>query len=86
MPETNEPSPGPLIVATKDIEAFAERVIGFAGDAVLDGAIAGGLVPEALVLAAVEVAAGQVEDSERVADWLTRIAACIWEANGPAAP
>ena len=81
-----EPSQGPLVDATKDIEAFAERVIGFVADAVSEGAIAGGLVPEALMLAAVEVAAGQDGDTERVAEWLTRIAARIREANEPASP
>jgi hypothetical protein len=82
---SNEPSQGPLIDATRDIEAFAERVIGFVADAVLDGVIAGGLVPEALMLAAVEVAASQDGDSERVAEWLNRIAKRIREANQPAA-
>jgi hypothetical protein len=83
---SNEPSQGPLIDATKEIEAFAERVIGFVADAVLDGGIAGGLVPEALMLATVEVAASQDGDSERVVEWLTRIAARIREANEPASP
>ena len=83
---SNELSQGPLIDATKDIEAFADRVIGFVADAVLDGAIAGGLVPEALMLAAVEVAASQDGDSDRITEWLTRIAARIREANEPAAP
>lgn len=82
---SNEPSQGPLIDATRDIEAFAERVIGFVADAVLDGVIAGGLVPEALMLAAVEVAASQDGDSERVAEWLNRIAKRIREANQPVA-
>ena len=82
---SSEPSQGPLIDATRDIEAFAERVISFVADAVLDGVIAGGLVPEALMLAAVEVAASQDGDSERVAEWLNRIAKRIREANEPAA-
>jgi hypothetical protein len=82
---TNEPSQGPFIDATKDIEAFAERVIGFVADAVSEGTIAGGLVPEALMLAAVEVAASQDGDSERVAEWLTRIAQRIRDANEAAA-
>lgn len=82
---SNESRPGPLIDATKDIEAFAERVIEFVADAVSDGAVDGGLVPEALMLAAVEVAARQDGDSERVAEWLTRIAKRIREANEPAA-
>jgi hypothetical protein len=76
---------GPLVEEAKDIEAFAERVIGFAGDAVSDGAIDGGLVPEALMLAAVEVAASQDGDSERVAEWLTRIAQRIRDAGELAA-
>lgn len=83
---SNEPSQGPLIDATKDIEAFAERVIGFVAEAVSDGAIAGGLVPEALMLAAVEVAASQDGDPERVAEWLMRIADRIRSADEPAAP
>jgi len=83
---SSEPSQGPLIDATRDIEAFAERVISFVADAVLDGVIAGGLVPEALMLAAVEVAASQNGDSERVAEWLTRIATRIRESNEPASP
>lgn len=83
---SNESRPGPLVDATKDIEAFAERVIEFVADAVLDGAIAGGLVPEALMLAAVEVAASQDGDSERVAEWLTRIASRIRATDDSAAP
>ena len=83
---SKEASQGPLVDTTKDIEAFAERLIGFAADAVLDGAIAGGLVPEALMLAAVEVAMSQDGDSERVAEWLTRIAARIRNVNEPDAP
>jgi hypothetical protein len=83
---SDEPSPGPLVDEAKDIEAFAERLIGFVADAVLDGTIAGGLVPEALMLAAVEVAASQDGDSERVAEWLSRIAQRIRDANEPATP
>jgi hypothetical protein len=77
----SEAGAGPLVEEAKDIEAFAERVIGFAADAVSEGVIAGGLVPEALMLAAVEVAASQDRDSERVAEWLTRIAQRIRDAG-----
>ena len=82
MRMNNEPGPDALADTAQEIEAFAERVIGFVADAVLEGAIAGGLVPEALMLAAVEVAASQDGNAERVAEWLTRIAGRIRDATG----
>lgn len=63
----------PFADTAKDIEAFAKLVIEFTRKSVDAGEIAPAFVPEALLLAAVDLAARHNSDAQGVADWLERV-------------
>lgn len=69
----DERSQDPFADTAKDIEAFAQLVIEFARKSVDTGGIAPAFVPEALLLAAVDLAARHNSDAQGVADWLERV-------------
>ncbi len=70
----SEPDFDEAAEVAKDIEAFAQLTIQHVEQAVDDGAIAPTYAPEALLLAAVELAARHSGDAGQVADWLDRVA------------
>lgn len=82
----SDANPDPLSDASKDIETFAHLAIDHASRAVDDGTIAPAYVPEALLLAACELAARHGGDPEHVAEWLERVAMRLREHTGPEAP
>lgn len=71
--------------AAQDIEAFAREAIDFAERAIDEGMVAPAYVPEALLLAAVELAAMHDGNPEHLAGWLERVAARLREHVVPKA-